>query len=60
MKRGRGRDMSFVALRYNITKIQSKKYYDILDVINMKFYALKSFIAVPNYQKLHIVSTVVS
>lgn len=59
MKRGRGRDMSFVALRYNITKIQSKKKinYDILDVINMKFYALKSFIEVPNYQKLHIASS---
>lgn len=58
MKRGRGRDMSFVALRYNITKIQSKKKnYDILDAINMKFYALKSFIEVPNYQKLHIASS---
>lgn len=38
-------------------KNTKEKNYDILDVMNMKFFALKSFIEVPNYQKLHIASS---
>lgn len=41
---GEGLDMSLVVLKVQYHKNTKQKNYEILDVINMKLYALKTFI----------------
>lgn len=43
---GEGLDMSLVVLKVQYHKNTKQKNYEILDVINMKLYALKTFILI--------------
>lgn len=43
---GEGLDMSLVVLKVQYHKNTKQKNYEILDVINMKLYALKTFIII--------------